>query len=63
MNDLKTTFIAGFSAAPSFIFALAENSRFAIFTSIVLPILFFVGSKTIDVLVQLYLQRRKNQEK
>jgi hypothetical protein len=59
MNDLKSHFIAGISASPSFVFALAEPGTLAIITSIVLPIVFFVLSKAVDVLVQIYFRRQK----
>jgi len=60
MTELKSSFIAGVSSAPSFVFAISEPSTLAIITSIVLPVVFFVLSKAIDVLVQIYFRRKKN---
>jgi len=57
MTDFKSIFIAGVSASPSFVFAFAEPETLAIISSIVLPIVFFIASKAIDVLVQIYLRR------
>lgn len=59
MNDLKAAFLTTFSSAPAFVVAISTRADIAVISSIILPILFFVLSKTIDVCVQLYLRRSK----
>ncbi|MFL6469146.1 MAG: hypothetical protein ACJ72Z_14405 [Pyrinomonadaceae bacterium] len=59
MNDFKNFLIAYFSAAPS-LFAMAETRLLiTLISAIVLPILFFTVGKTIDVALQIYLDRHR----
>lgn len=59
MNDLKAAFLTALSSAPAFVVAISTRADIAVISSIILPIVFFVLSKAIDVSVQLYLRRRK----
>lgn len=52
-------FIAAVSGTPAALFAFVETSQLAMVTAVVLPCLFFLVGKTIDVIVRLYLERRK----
>lgn len=59
MNDLKAVILAGVPSSPAVFAAIEAPSTLTIVTSILLPICFFVLSKTVDVCVQLYLKRKK----
>jgi hypothetical protein len=59
MNDFKNFFIAYFSTAPSLFVAVETRTLITVISAIVLPILFFTVGKTIDVVLQIYLDRRK----
>ncbi|MCD9186738.1 MAG: hypothetical protein LUM44_09910 [Pyrinomonadaceae bacterium] len=57
MDNLKSFMLSAFSSSPAFIYAAVENINWLTITStLVLPCVFFVLSKTIDI----YLQKRKN---
>ena len=45
-------------SSPAFYFALESPSTIKIVTSIILPVLFFIASKAIDVFVQLHIKNR-----
>ena len=60
MNDFKNFFIAYFSTAPSLFAAIETRTLITVISAIVLPILFFAAGKTIDVIVQVYLDRRRS---
>lgn len=57
--DLKNFLLATFSSSPTVFFAMTEPSSIALITSIVLPVVLFLISKTVDVLVQIYLKTGK----
>lgn len=59
MDNLKHTILTAFPSFPAFVFAVEAPSKFTIITSIILPIVFFIISKSVDVLLQLYLKRKK----
>jgi hypothetical protein len=58
MNDLKSLLLSAFPTVPAVLAAVESPSVLTIITTIVLPILFFVFSKTVDVLVQIYFKRK-----
>lgn len=59
MNDLKAALFAAVPSSPAVFVAIEAPSTLTIVTSIVLPILLFIASKTVDVMVQIYLKRKK----
>lgn len=59
MNDIKNFLIAYFSIASSVFAAIEAPTVITIISAIVLPIMFFAIGKAIDVLVQIYLDRRR----
>ena len=64
MNDINNLLIAYFSTASSVFAAIEAPTVITIISAIVLPILFFAIGKTIDVLLQVYLDRRnQNRER
>lgn len=60
MNDFKNFLIAYFSTATSVFAAIEMRTVITIVSAIVLPILFFAAGKTIDVAVQVYLEKRRS---
>ncbi|MGH9945570.1 MAG: hypothetical protein ACRD6X_00035 [Pyrinomonadaceae bacterium] len=62
MNDIKNFLIAYFSTASSVFAAFESRTMITILSAIILPILFFAIGKTIDVLLQIYLNRRKHDQ-
>lgn len=59
MNDIKNILIAYFSSATSLFAAIETRTIITIVSAIALPILFFAIGKTIDVLLQIYLDRNR----
>jgi hypothetical protein len=59
MNDFKNFLIAYFSTAPSLFAAIETRTLITVISAIVLPILFFTVGKTIDVVLQIYLDQRR----
>ena len=59
MNDLKNILLAYVSAVTSVFAAVETRTLITIISAIVLPILFFAAGKTIDVLLQIHLHRRR----
>jgi hypothetical protein len=59
MNDIKNFFIAYFSTASSVFAAIEAPTVITIVSAIILPILFFAVGKTVDVVVQIYLDRNR----
>lgn len=59
MNDFKNFFIAYFSTAPSLFAVVETRTLITVISAIVLPILFFTVGKAVDVLVQIYLDKRR----
>ena len=58
MNEFKSLIISAIPSSPAVYFAFEAPSMLTVLTSIVLPILFFFVSKTVDVLVQVYFKRK-----
>ncbi|HMO82027.1 MAG TPA: hypothetical protein PKD24_14650 [Pyrinomonadaceae bacterium] len=59
MNDLKNFILAYFSTVSSVFAAVETRTLITIISAIVLPIIFFTIGKTVDVLLQIYLNRRR----
>ena len=59
MNDFKNFLIAYFSTAPSLFAAIETRTLITVISAIVLPILFFTVGKTIDVILQIYMDRHR----
>ena len=62
MNDIKNFLIAYFSTASSVFAAIEAPTVITIISAIVLPILFFAIGKTIDVVVQIHLESRRERD-
>ena len=60
MNDIKNFLIAYFSTASSVFAVIEAPTVITIVSAVILPIMFFGIGKTIDVLLQIYLYRRKH---
>ncbi len=60
MHDYKNIFLAWISTASSFAAAIDEKTLITIISAIILPVVFFTIGKTIDILLQVYLNRRKH---
>ncbi len=59
MNDLKNFAIAYFSTASSLFAAIETRTLITIVSAVVLPIVFFAIGKTVDVFLQIYLEKRR----
>ncbi len=62
MNDIKNILIAYFSTASSMFAAIETPTVITIVSAIVLPIFFFAIGKTVDVILQIYLDRQKHDQ-
>ncbi len=60
MNDFKNFLIAYFSSVSTVFAAIETRTLITILSAIILPIVFFTIGKTIDVLLQIYLERRRD---
>lgn len=60
INDTKNVLIAWVSAGTT-LFA-APDGLMPLVSAVVLPILFFAIGKTVDVLLQLYMNRKKTRD-
>lgn len=60
MNDIKNIFIAWISTSTSVFAAIELKTVLAILSAVVLPIVFFLFGKTVDVLLQIYFRRRED---
>ncbi|MFZ1702146.1 MAG: hypothetical protein WBO10_02910 [Pyrinomonadaceae bacterium] len=60
MNDTKNILLAWISSATSIFAAVETRELITVLSAIVLPVLFFTVGKTIDVIVQLHLGRKKD---
>lgn len=60
MNDTKNILIAWVSSASSLLAAVEYREVVTILSAVVLPVVFFAIGKTVDVLVQVYLDRRRD---
>lgn len=59
MNDIKNFLLAYFSTVSSVFAAIETRTLITIISAIVLPILFFSIGKTIDVLLQIHLNKKR----
>jgi hypothetical protein len=62
MNDIKNFLIAYFSTTSSMFAAIEAPTVITIVSAVILPIMFFAIGKTIDVLLQLHLNRRREKK-
>lgn len=60
MNDTKNILLAWTSTLGTF---LASIESYQLITAIILPVLFFAIGKTVDVLLQIYLNDKKGDKK
>jgi len=60
MNDLKNISLAWISTTTSLFAAIEYREVIAILSAVVLPVVFFTVGKTVDVLVQVYLGRKRD---
>src|SRR5262249_49981616 len=58
MHDLKNILLAWLSAAPTFL-AVDQGNVITIISAIILPTIFFLLGKAVDVGVQLYFRNRR----
>lgn len=63
MNDIKNILLAWISSISSVFAAIEMRTMITIFSAVVLPIVFFLVGKTIDVCLQIYFKRRDDEEK
>ncbi len=63
MNDTKNILIAWLSSTTSVLAAIEYRELVTIVSAIVLPLLFFTIGKTVDVLVQVYLDKRQKHDR
>ena len=63
MNDTKNILIAWLSSTTSVLAAIEYRELITIVSAIVLPVLFFTIGKTVDVWVQVYLDRRRKHDR
>lgn len=60
MHDFKNILLAWISSASTIVAAVDGGNSLYIVSAIILPIVFFTLGKTIDVLLQIYLDRQKH---
>lgn len=63
MNDTKNFLLAYFSTVSSLFAAIETRTLITIISAIVLPILFFSIGKTIDVLLQIHLNKKQKHDR
>jgi hypothetical protein len=63
MNDTKNILIAWVSSLTSFFTAIEARTWITIISAIVLPIVFFSAGKTVDVLLQLHFQKKRDRDR
>lgn len=59
MNDSKNILLAWLSSVSPIFLAIETQTWITVVTAIILPIIFFVAGKTIDVFLQIYLKRKE----
>ena len=59
MHDLKNILLAWVSAAPTFMAAVDGGNILTIVSAIILPTIFFLLGKGVDVAVQIYFREKK----
>jgi hypothetical protein len=60
MHDFKNILLAWISSASTIVAAVDGGNSLYIVSAIILPVVFFTLGKTIDVLLQIYLDRQKH---
>lgn len=60
-SDMKNGFLASFSSVTAFFTAMETQTLITIISAIVLPIVFFLGGKAIDVVVQIHLKKKADE--
>ena len=60
INDLKNMALAYFSSVSTVFAAVETRTLITIVSAIVLPILFFAIGKTIDVMLQIHLAKKRD---
>lgn len=63
MNDTKNILLAWISSASSVFTAIESRTLITIISAVVLPIVFFMIGKAIDVMLQVHFQNRNNTPK
>lgn len=63
MNDLKNILIAWLCTSSSIFAAIEAKTVITILSAIVLPVLFFIIGKSVDVLLQIYMRNRDDNRK
>lgn len=59
MNDMKNFILAYVSSVSSLFAAVETRTLITLISAIILPVIFFAVGKTIDVLLQIHLSKRK----
>lgn len=62
MNDIKNIMLAWSSSLTSAFAAIEARTWITIVSAIILPVVFFTLGKTVDVIVQIFLERRDARE-
>jgi len=62
MQDIKNFYLAWVSSVPV-LAAVESRTLISIISAIVLPIVFFAIGKTADVILQIYLDRRRRHDR
>ena len=62
MQDIKNFYLAWVSSVPV-LAAVESRTLISIISAIVLPIVFFAIGKTADVILQIYLNRRRRHDR
>jgi hypothetical protein len=63
MHDLKNILLAWISTLTTVAAAIESRTLITIISAIVLPVIFFTGGKTIDVLLQIHFRERVRRER
>jgi hypothetical protein len=59
MHDFKNILIAWISSATTILLAMTDGDTLYIVSAVILPVIFFTLGKTIDVLLQMYLDGKR----
>lgn len=59
MNDTRNVLLAWASSVTSVFTAIETRTWLTLISAIVLPVVFFTLGKTVDVLLQIYFERRR----
>ena len=63
MNDTKNILLAWISSISTVFAAIEYKDVIAILSAVVLPAIFFTLGKAIDVTIQIYLNKKRNDNK